>query len=210
MSKYAYRKAGFEFPGLAEVFGYLTSSEFVTSMFLTSKLRVVHVTSHLPLIEACRSIKKSVVSKTIGLANEGMKLLGYKNPGIAVAGLNPHAGEFGIFGKEEIEEIKPAIEETRKRGINVSGPYSPDTICLRAIKGEFDCVVAMYHDQGHIPIKVTEFGKGTNLFLGTPIIAATVDHGTAYEIVGKGVANCESLFESIKRIVNISGKIIKK
>jgi 4-hydroxythreonine-4-phosphate dehydrogenase (EC 1.1.1.262) len=132
------------------------------------------------------------------LANDTLKRMGIENPSIAVAGLNPHAGESGIFGNEEIEEISPAILKAREEGLDVKGPVAPDTVFLKAYKGEFDIVVAMYHDQGHIPMKLLAFDEGVNITVGLPIVRTSVDHGTAFGKAGKGTANESSMIEAIK------------
>lgn len=134
----------------------------------------------------------------IHLAWDTLKKVGYENPRIAVAGLNPHAGENGIFGDEEIKEIGPAIEACKAEGINVTGPVPPDTVFLRAVKGEFDMVVAQYHDQGHIPLKMLAFDSGVNITVGLEVVRTSVDHGTAFDIAGKGIAKEDSLLKAIE------------
>ena len=198
INKGAIHKAGSKFPGHTEMLAHLTGAKEVTMMLISEKLRVFHVTIHESLRHAVELIKKERVVKTIKLAYEALQSLGIKKPKIAVAGLNPHASDGGIFGTEEIEEIAPAIQSAKEMGINAVGPIPPDTIFLRAKEGEFDGVVAMYHDQGHIPIKLLGFMIGVNVTIGLPIIRTSVDHGTAYEIAGKGIANPRSMIETIK------------
>lgn len=142
-------------------------------------------------------IKKDRILDTIILANTNLKRMGIDTPKIAVSGLNPHAGESGIFGREEIEEITPGIMEAKKLGIDVEGPIAPDTIFLKAYQGKYDIVVAMYHDQGHIPIKMVGFDSGVNITLGLPIIRTSVDHGTAFDIAGKGIASEKSMINAM-------------
>jgi len=164
---------------------------------------VIHVSTHISLRQACDLVTKERVFKAIKIAHQGAKQMGISKPRVAVAGLNPHAGEGGIFGQEEIYEIRPAIEAAIEMGIEARGPIPSDSIFFRAMKGEFDIVVAMYHDQGHIPVKMFGFKKGVNVTLGIPIIRTSVDHGTAYDIAGKGIADPQSLQEAIKLAVQI-------
>jgi 4-hydroxythreonine-4-phosphate dehydrogenase len=198
INKSAIRKAGCEFPGHTEFLAHLTKAKEVTMMLVAKQLRVFHVTIHESLKHACELIKKERVLETIKLAHETLQGIGIKQPKIAVAGLNPHASDGGLFGKEEIEEIAPAIQWAKEMEINAVGPIPPDTVFLRAKEGEFDGVVAMYHDQGHIPIKLLGFMIGVNVTIGLPIIRTSVDHGTAYEIAGKGIANSRSMIETIQ------------
>ena len=151
-------------------------------------LRVVHVSTHVSLEEAIRRVTRERVEQVIDLADQSARALGFTQPRIAVAGLNPHAGEGGLFGDQEAREMLPAIQAARARGLNVSDPQPPDTVFLRAVKGEFDIVVAMYHDQGHIPMKLLAFDEGVNVSIGLPIIRTSVDHGTAFDIAGTGNA----------------------
>lgn len=177
-------------------------------MLADGNLRVVHISTHVSLREACDLVKKDRIIDVIRIADSACKKLGIKNPKIAVAGLNPHAGENGLFGKEEIEEIKPAIELCKSEGINVYGPEAPDTVFSRENGGMFDIVVDMYHDQGHILLKVMGFVysqennrwkevKGVNITLGLPIIRVSVDHGTAFDAAGKWTASEVSLGNAI-------------
>lgn len=198
INKGAIHLAGSKFPGHTEMLAHLTGSKEVTMMLVAKQLRVFHVTIHESLRHAVELIKKERVLKTIKLAHEALQSLGIEKPKIAVAGLNPHASDGGIFGTEEAEEIAPAIQSARKMEINAVGPIPPDTVFLRAKEGEFDGAVAMYHDQGHIPIKLLGFMIGVNVTIGLPIIRTSVDHGTAYDLVGRGVANPRSMIETIK------------
>jgi len=198
INKKAIHKAGSKFPGHTEMLAHLTGTKEVTMMLAAENLRVFHVTIHESLRHAVELIKKEWVLRTIKLAHQALQSLGIEKPKIAVAGLNPHASDGGIFGTEEVEEIAPAIQSAREVKINAVGPIPADTVFLRAKEGEFDGVVAMYHDQGHIPIKLLGFMIGVNVTIGLPIIRTSVDHGTAFEIAGKGIANPRSMIETIK------------
>lgn len=198
ISKEAINLAGYKYQGHTEIFAEKTGTEDFAMMLATDDLKVIHVSLHVSLIEACKRVKKSNIKKTIELGCQAMKDLGIKNPRIGIAALNPHAGEKGIFGDEEIREIIPAVHEAKKEGFNVTGPLSPDVIFNRARKGDFDLVVAMYHDQGHIAIKTTLFDEGVNVTVGLPIIRTSVGHGTAYDIVGRDMAEPTSLINAIR------------
>ncbi len=198
VNKKGLQRAEFRFLGHTELLAHLTKTKNYAMMLVGGPLRVVLVTTHLPLSKVSSSLRKEKIYQTIELAWNNMKYFGIKKPRVGVAGLNPHAGEEGLFGKEEKKFIIPAVKEAKKKGIKAEGPIPPDTIFHRALKGEFDCVVCMYHDQGLIPLKMLAFDRGVNVTLGLPIIRTSVDHGTAYEIAGKGVANPQSLIEAIK------------
>lgn len=215
LNKEALHKAGYNYPGHTEIYASLTGSSKFSMMLIHGNLRVMHVSTHVSLRQACDLVKKDRVLDVIRLANSTMLDLGIKEPRIAVAGLNPHAGENGLFGMEEIEEITPAIEEARSQGINAIGPIPPDTVFSKAVGGWYDAVIAMYHDQGHIPLKVKGFvydekaGKwlnvaGINVTLGLPIIRVSVDHGTAFDQAGKGTASPSSLIESIEYAIRFA------
>ncbi|HIU65004.1 MAG TPA: 4-hydroxythreonine-4-phosphate dehydrogenase PdxA [Candidatus Avacidaminococcus intestinavium] len=197
LNKEALHKGGHNYDGHTEIFATLTKTEKYTMMLWSEKLSVVHVSTHCALREACNRVKKARVLDCIKLAEGAMQKLGIQKPRIAVAGLNPHSGEAGIFGTEEIEEVTPAIETALAEGIDVEGPVSPDTVFLKAYQGKYDIVVAMYHDQGHIPMKVLAFDSGVNVTLGLPIIRTSVDHGTAFDIAGQGIANEESMYHAL-------------
>jgi 4-hydroxythreonine-4-phosphate dehydrogenase len=167
-------------------------------MLLTGpNLRVVHVSMHVGLAEAIARVTTGRVLDTIRLAAEACRALGIAQPRIAVAGLNPHASEGGLFGNQEAEQIVPAIASARAEGLNVSDPQPPDTVFLRATQDVYDIVVAMYHDQGHIPMKLLAFDSGVNVSIGLPIVRTSVDHGTAFDIAGQGIAREESLLAAI-------------
>ena len=198
INKEAIRKAGFKYPGHTELLAKKTKTKNYAMMFVSDPFWIMLVTTHLPLNKVSKAITKKKVLQTIKLANEFLYNIRGKKPKIGVAGLNPHAGEGGMFGNEEKKAIKPAIDEALKLGINVKGPISPDGIFYLAKVGLFDIVIAMYHDQGLIPLKLLSFNKSVNVTVGLPIIRTSVDHGTGFDIAGKGWANPTSLIEAIK------------
>ncbi len=204
LNKEAINLAGYRYQGHTEILADQTQTRKYAMMLAAGSLRVIHVTTHVALREACEVIDRERVLNTILLAHDALTTMGVPDPRIAVSGLNPHAGESGLFGREEIDHIEPAVHEARERGLNVQGPLPPDTVFLRAWKQEFDIVVAMYHDQGHIPLKLLGFEKGVNVTLGLPIIRTSVDHGTAFDIAGRGVANPTSMIEAIKMAVDFA------
>jgi|SRR5579872_259744 len=199
ISKEAVNLAGIPFTGhtehIAEAFGARGRERM---LLVTDRLRVVHVTTHRALATVSAVLTKDRVLETIRAADEVTYLLGDKRRRIAVAGFNPHAGEGGLFGDEESRAIAPAVQAAKAEGIDVSGPWPPDTIFARAFAGEFEVVVAMYHDQGHIPAKLLGIELGVNVTLGVPIIRSSVDHGTAYDIAGRGIARTESLERALQ------------
>ncbi len=197
LNKEAMRAAGFPYDGHTELLAVKTDTKVYTMMLASGDFRVFHVSTHVSLRGAIERAKKARVLQVIELAYHEIQRMGVEEPRLAVAGLNPHAGEHGLFGDEEIHEIGPAVEEAQARGWSVSGPLSPDTVFARAKRGDFDGVVAMYHDQGHIPFKMTEFELGVNVTVGLPIIRTSVDHGTAYDIAGKGVADPKNMVQAI-------------
>lgn len=197
LNKAAMFAAGFHYAGHTELLTERTGAEKVSMLLIGPSLRVVHVSTHVALTEAIRRVTKQRVMDVIQIAYDACRALGIAHPRIAVAGLNPHASEGGLFGNEEATEIEPAIAEMRARGMDVSDPQPPDTVFLRATKGVYDIVVAMYHDQGHIPMKLLAFDSGVNVSLGLPIIRTSVDHGTAFDIVGRGIAREESMLAAI-------------
>ena len=204
LNKAAMNLAGYAYAGHTEIFKERTGAQKVTMMLTGGTLRVVHVSTHVSLQEAVARVKQARVAEVIQLAHDVCKDLGMQEPRIAVAGLNPHAGEGGLFGTEEQTEIQPAVEMCRAKGWNISGPLPPDTVFLRAMKGEFDIVVAMYHDQGHIPMKLLAFDTGVNVSLGMPIIRTSVDHGTAFDIAGTGKAREDSLLAAIDVAIQLA------
>ncbi|MBU1713521.1 MAG: 4-hydroxythreonine-4-phosphate dehydrogenase PdxA [Proteobacteria bacterium] len=199
INKKAMNMAGFHYNGHTELIAERTGTKDFVMMLAGDRLRVSLVTIHIPLSRVSKSISTENISKTIRITGNGLyERFGIDSPLIAVAGLNPHAGESGIFGDEEERIIRPAVEISAKEGYNVSGPYPPDTIFYNALKGDYDAVVCMYHDQGLIPFKIIHFTDGVNTTLGIPIIRTSVDHGTAYDIAGKGKADPGSLIAAIK------------
>jgi 4-hydroxythreonine-4-phosphate dehydrogenase len=197
VSKAAFRLAGLPWSGHTDLLAHLTKTRDVAMMFYSDALRVVLATVHVPLADVPRVLTASVMESTIMLTARELPRFGFGHPRIAVAGLNPHAGEQGLFGHEEEVAIAPAIAACRARGVNVTGPYPGDTVFVRARRGEFDVVVACYHDQGLIPVKLVAFGQAVNVTLGLPIIRTSVDHGTAFDIAGKGIADPESMIGAV-------------
>lgn len=208
ISKEAIHMAGHNYSGHTEIFADYTQTKNYAMLLSSSNLKVIHVTTHVSMEEACRRITKERVLNVIRLARTGMELLGYENPRIGVAGFNAHCSENGLFGDQERLAIEPAVAEAKAMGIDVTGPVPPDTVFCKAIGGVFDVVVAMYHDQGHIPIKLMGFQmdartgaytamSGINCTIGLPIIRTSVDHGTAYGKAGEGRANEQSMVEAI-------------
>jgi 4-hydroxythreonine-4-phosphate dehydrogenase len=212
LNKEAMNLAGYDYAGHTEILAHLTKTKDYAMMLVAGQLRVIHVTTHVSMRDACELIKKDRVLTTIRLTDEVTKKMGVEAPKIAVSGFNPHAGESGLFGNEEIEEITPAIESAKKNNMNVIGPMPPDTVFLRASRGEYDAVVAMYHDQGHIPVKMLGFESGINVTIGLPIIRTSVDHGTAYRRAGLrlGTGDPTSLEEAMKLAVQMAKFDIEK
>lgn len=203
------------FDGHTEIYATYTNTKKYTMMLVHNDLRVVHVSTHVSLREACDRVKKARVLEVIEIANKACKDMGIENPKIAVAGLNPHCGENGLFGTEEIEEIIPAIEAAKAEGVNAIGPVPPDSVFSEALGGWYDIVVCMYHDQGHIPLKTVGFVydrekqewkavEGVNVTLGLPIIRTSVDHGTGFALAGKGKSNELSLVNAIDYAVRMA------
>ena len=198
LNKEAIHLAGHHYAGHTEILAELTNTDDYAMLLYDKKLSVIHVSTHISLLEAVSGLKRERIEKVIQLAEYSMKRLLGRSPAIAVAGLNPHAGENGLFGDEEIREIIPAIKNMKAKGFNVEGPVPPDTVFLKAVNGMFDVVVAMYHDQGHIPLKLLGFSTGVNITVGLPFIRTSVDHGTAFEIAWSGRAGEESMVQAIK------------
>ena len=215
ISKESLNMAGYPYNGHTEILAEQTGTKDFAMLLASRRLHVIHVSTHVSLREACDRAKKERIVKCIQLANDGMRQLGYDNPRIAVAGLNPHCSENGLFGTEEQEEIIPAVKEAKEKGYDVVGPVPPDTVFVRCQSGEFDIVVAMYHDQGHIPLKLSGFQydlqndryesvNGINCTIGLPIIRTSVDHGTAFGKAGEGRANEESMLDAIDAAVRMA------
>lgn len=207
INKRALFLGGYSFPGHTEFLASLTGAEEYAMGFMAANLRVVLLSTHVPLSEAIRLIRRERIEKTIRLTDRELQRWGIERPRLAVAALNPHGAEGGLFGIEEVSEMAPAIEACRAvDGINVRGPFSADTIFLRASRGEFDAVVACYHDQAMIPVKCLSFGEAVNVTLGLPFIRTSVDHGTAFDIAGKGIAEHSSMVAAIKLAAELSIK----
>jgi 4-hydroxythreonine-4-phosphate dehydrogenase len=205
INKELMHKAGYRFDGHTELLATLTDTKNYGMMLAGDRLKVSLATIHCALKDVPRRLNKELLIKTIRLTYHSLEEdFAIKGPHVAVAGLNPHAGEAGLFGLEENEIIQPAVEEVKSDGLNVEGPFPPDTVFYHAMQGTFDAVVAMYHDQGLIPLKLLHFSDSVNITLGLPIIRTSVDHGTAYDIAGKGVADPSSLIAAIKMAAEIA------
>ena len=205
INKRALFLGGYSFPGHTEFLAHLTGAEEYAMAFVAANLRIVLLSTHLPLSEAIRLVEKDRLVKVIKLACRELQRWGIERPRLAVAALNPHGAEGGLFGVEEASEMVPAIEACRGLDdINVQGPVSADTVFLRASRGEFDAVIACYHDQAMIPVKCLSFGEAVNVTLGLPFIRTSVDHGTAFDIAGKGVAEHSSMVAAIKLAADLS------
>ena len=205
INKEAIHLAGHNYSGHTEIFADYTNTKDYGMVLMNDKIKVIHATTHVSMRKACDLITEERIYKVIHLAYDSLKMMGIENPRIGVAGLNAHASENGLFGDEEAKAIIPAISKVQKEGINVEGPIPPDTVFVKAVAGKYDIVVAMYHDQGHIPLKLLSFSfdskntsvKGINYTAGLPIIRVSVDHGTAFDIAGENIASEESLIDSI-------------
>jgi 4-hydroxythreonine-4-phosphate dehydrogenase len=205
INKQAMNEAGYAFPGHTELLAHLVGASSVAMMFLGTRWKIVLVTTHLPLKDVSNSITANRILSTLQLTHEGMKkYFGISRPKIAVLGLNPHCGEEGLLGEEEKKEILPAIEEAKSIGMDVEGPFPADSFFNLSGRIDFDVVVSMYHDQGLIPIKMVEFKEAVNFTLGLPFIRTSVDHGTAYDIAGKGLADPTNLVKAILTAANLS------
>jgi len=205
VNKLAFARAGLEWKGHTDLLAHLTGSPRVAMMFWSEGLIVVLATVHIPLADVPRALTRRVLDDVIELTAASLPDFGFVAPRIAVAGLNPHAGEDGLMGQEDTLVLRPAIEAARQRGIGIDGPFPADTVFVRAVRGEFDAVIAGYHDQGLIPIKLLAFGRAVNVTIGLPIIRTSVDHGTAFDIAGQGTADAGSMIEAVKlaaRLVN--------
>jgi 4-hydroxythreonine-4-phosphate dehydrogenase len=209
LNKEALHAGGHIFPGHTEILAELTGTDSYSMMLATPKMKVIHLTTHVGLLEAIRRINPERTYQVIKLAHDTLTSAGQTSPRIAVCGINPHAGENGLFGEgEEEEKLIPGIERAQKEGIDVQGPLPADTLFYRATRGDFDVVVACYHDQGHGPVKVQSIDEGVNITVGLNggIIRTSVDHGTAFDIAGKGIARYESLVAAIRYAVQLAPK----
>ncbi len=207
LNKEAVTLSGRAFSGHTEYIAEITGAAESRMLLVSERIATVHVSTHIPLERACQLEQRRIV-RTIELGNEALKLMRQKAPRIAVCGLNPHAGEHGLFGTQDAAVIAPAIAEAHASGIDCSGPHSADTIFVRALRGEFDLIVAMYHDQGHIPMKLIDFAGTVNVSLGMPIIRTSVDHGTAFDIAGRNLADANNMKAAMRLAVRMAaGKI---
>ena len=204
ISKDSINMAGYKFSGHTTYLAAKTDTDDYAMILKGNKVTVLLNTTHLSLVDACKQVTKENILKKIKIADRAKKELGFEGT-IAVAGLNPHNGENGLFGREEIEEIEPAVKEAKAMGIDVEGPIVPDTLFVKVMKGQYVMSVVMYHDQGLIPMKMESFGMGVNITIGLPFVRTSVDHGTAFDIVGKGIADTGSLKEAIKT----AGRMVK-
>jgi 4-hydroxythreonine-4-phosphate dehydrogenase len=204
INKEAFAAAGIPWRGHTELLAHLTGASDVAMLFYAEALRVVLATVHIPLSEVPHALTRERMEAVIRLTARELPRFGHPRPTIGVAGLNPHAGEHGLMGGEEDAVIRPAIEACRSGGIEVSGPFPADTVFVRAMRGEFDAVVACYHDQGLIPVKMAAFGRAVNVTLGLPIVRTSVDHGTAFDIARRGIADPSSLIEAVRLAARLS------
>jgi 4-hydroxythreonine-4-phosphate dehydrogenase len=208
LSKEALHAAGHRYPGHTELLAALTGTPEVSMMLVAPRLRVIHVTTHIGLLDAIERIDAPLVERVIGRAHHTLSRAGIARPRIGVCGINPHAGENGLFGRgDEASKIEPAVKNARSRGWDVRGPLPADTLFFLAARGDFDIVVAMYHDQGHGPIKVLGLESGVNITVGLPMVRTSVDHGTAFDIAGQGVADERSLIEALRQAAELAPRV---
>lgn len=204
LNKEALHLAGHNFPGHTEMLAHLTQTKDFAMVLYTDKLKVIHISTHVALRNFLDNLNQPRVETVIGIADSFLRRVGYSQPRIAVAGVNPHAGENGLFGDEEIRIVGPAVEAMKAKGLNVTGPCPPDTVFMQCHEGLFDMVVAMYHDQGHIPLKLLGFYDGVNITAGLPFIRTSADHGTAFDIAWTGKAKSDSMTTSIELAMQIA------
>ena len=197
VNKLAFARAGLSWKGHTDLLGHLTGSPRVAMMFWSEPLKVILATVHVPLADVSRILTQEVLEETIDLCARELPRFGIPHPRLALAGLNPHAGEHGLLGEEEERVLEPAVAAAKARGVVIDGPFPGDTVFVRATRGEFDAVIACYHDQGLIPVKLLAFGRAVNVTLGLPIIRTSVDHGTAFDIAGKDLADPSSMVEAV-------------
>ena len=197
VNKLAFARAGLPWKGHTDLLAHLTGAPHAVMMFWSEPLKVILATVHLPLVEVARALTRDVLDDVIAVTARELPRFGIAHPRLALAGLNPHAGESGVLGEEEQRVLEPAVKSARERGVTISGPIPGDTVFVRASRGEFDAVIACYHDQGLIPVKLLAFGHAVNVTLGLPIIRTSVDHGTAFDIAGKGIADAGSMVEAV-------------
>lgn len=205
LNKEALHAAGHLYPGHTELLAALTGTDEVSMMLSTPKVKVIHVTTHIGLVDAIAKIEPGLVARTVRRGHGAIRASGVESPVIGVCGINPHAGENGLFGAgEEEEKIVPALEEVRAEGIDARGPLPADTAFFLAARGDYDLIVAMYHDQGHAPVKVLGIEAGVNITVGLPVIRTSVDHGTAFDIAGTGTAEVGSMVEALRQAADLA------
>ncbi len=204
LNKEALHLAGHAYPGHTELLAHLTQTTDYAMVLYTEKLKVIHITTHISLRQFLDTLNQPRIETVIGVADRFLRRVGYPRPRIAVAGVNPHAGENGLFGDEEIRIVAPAVAAMRAKGVEVTGPCPPDTVFMQCHEGMYDMVVAMYHDQGHIPLKLLGFYDGVNITAGLPFIRTSADHGTAFDIAWTGKAKSESMATSIELAMHIA------
>jgi 4-phospho-D-threonate 3-dehydrogenase / 4-phospho-D-erythronate 3-dehydrogenase len=208
LNKEALHLAGHRYPGHTEILAELTGASEVSMLLTSERLKVIHVTTHVGLVDAIEYITAGLVFRTIERGHRLLTESGLTHPSIAVCGINPHAGENGLFGRgEEATKVSPAVKQAREAGIDAHGPIPADTAFFRAVRGDFDLVVAMYHDQGHAPMKVLGFETGVNVTVGLPVVRTSVDHGTAFDIAGSGTASELSMLEALRQAAALSAAL---
>jgi 4-hydroxythreonine-4-phosphate dehydrogenase len=209
INKAAFAAAGLPWKGHTDLLAHLTNAPRVAMMFYSQALRVVLATVHVPLAEVPQCLTADLLETTIRLAAAELPRFGFPSPRLALAGLNPHAGEGGLLGKEEVERFSPVVVACRSDNIDITGPLPADTVFVKAVRGQFDAVVACYHDQGLIPAKLVAFGETVNVTLGLPIIRTSVDHGTAFDIAGQGVADSSSMIEAVLLAARLASESLR-
>ncbi|HYB95018.1 MAG TPA: 4-hydroxythreonine-4-phosphate dehydrogenase PdxA [Vicinamibacterales bacterium] len=209
INKLAFAKAGLPWKGHTDLLAHLCGTDQVAMMFHSAPLKVVLLTVHVPLQQVASLLSGELVDRTIALTVAAMARFGMPAPRLALAGLNPHAGEGGVIGSEDDRVLAPAVARARQAGVNIDGPIPGDTVFVRASRGEFDCVIACYHDQGLIPVKLLAFGHAVNVTIGLPIIRTSVDHGTAFDIAGKGIADPGSMIAAVKLAAALASRSIR-
>ncbi len=205
INKLAFSQAGLHWKGHTDLLAHLCGTDHVAMMFHSPQLKVVLLTVHVPLREVSSLLTPELIDRTVTLTADAMARFGVARPRLALAGLNPHAGEGGVIGDEDDRVLVPAVRRARERGIAISGPIPGDTVFVRASRGEFDCVIACYHDQGLIPVKLLAFGTAVNVTIGLPIIRTSVDHGTAFDIAGQGKADAGSMIAAVRLAAEMCG-----
>ena len=207
VNKLAFAHAGLPWKGHTDLLGHLTGSRRVAMMFWSEPLKVVLATVHVPLQQVAAQLTPGLLADVIDLTAAELPRFGIPAPRLALAGLNPHAGEEGLLGDEERHTLGPAVEAARRRGIRIDGPFPADTLFVRAVRGDYDAVVACYHDQGLIPVKLLAFGRAVNVTLGLPIVRTSVDHGTAFDIAGQGIADPSSMVEAVLLAARLAARV---